>query len=160
VQLDRERIDLKQFVEEIADEAEIYTTRFGIAFAMGPVQGAWIVGDALKLRRVLLNLIDNAVKYNKPGGEVTLSLLADDDFASISVRDTGIGIPADALHKIFDRFYRVDREHSRSLGGTGLGLYIVQWIIQNHGGEVLVESRLGEGSEFILKIPLDHTVAA
>ncbi len=159
-QFDMEPIDLKQFIEEIADEAEIFTSRFNIRFALAEVRPARIIGDALKLRRVLLNLIENAVKYNKPEGSVTLALRADDDFASISVRDTGIGIPPDALHKIFERFYRVDREHSRSLGGTGLGLSIVQWIIQNHNGEVLVESRLGEGSEFILKLPLDHSPAA
>lgn len=152
-----ESIDLTQLIEELADEAEVYTSQFELSFSLGVIRKARIKADVLRLRRVLLNLIDNAVKYNSKHGSVSLSLTTDDDFAYIAVKDTGIGIPESALSKIFDRFYRVDKEHSRSLGGTGLGLYIVKWITESHNGEVIVQSTPGSGSEFILKLPLDHS---
>ena len=157
VPMERQRFNLRQLIEEMADEADLFTAQAGITFHAGPAEDAWIEGDALRIRRVVLNLIDNAVKYNQHGGSVTLSLKARDGWALVSVRDTGFGIPADALPRIFDRFYRMDREHAKSRSGTGLGLFIVQWIAQTHGGDVLVESTPDEGSEFVVRLPLDET---
>ncbi|MDH7516094.1 MAG: ATP-binding protein, partial [Bacteroidota bacterium] len=105
--------------------------------------------------RVLLNLIDNAVKYNVEGGDVMLSLTASEGFACIRVRDTGIGIAPEALPRIFERFYRVDRQHEKSMSGTGLGLSIVQWIVETHGGDITAESKSGEGSLFTIRLPLE-----
>jgi two-component system phosphate regulon sensor histidine kinase PhoR len=97
--------------------------------------------------------VDNAIKYSEPGRTVRLSAAAADDAAEIRVRDEGCGIAAEHLPRLFERFYRVDRARSRSLGGTGLGLAIVKHIVQAHGGTVAVESEPGVGSTFTLRIP-------
>ena len=155
VPMERQRVNLRQLVEEMADEADLFTTQSGINFELGQTVDAWIIGDALRIRRVILNLIDNAVKYNRPGGSVTLSLTNRDGWAMIGVRDTGIGIEEEALPRVFERFYRVDRDHVQSRSGTGLGLFIVQWIANTHVGDVAVESTLDVGSEFTVRLPLD-----
>jgi two-component system, OmpR family, phosphate regulon sensor histidine kinase PhoR len=113
-----------------------------------------IRGDADGLERLLVNLLDNAIKYNRPGGEVVLRLAGAGNEALIEVADTGIGIPPDALGRIFERFYRVDKGRARDEGGTGLGLAIVKHIAQSHGGHVEVESRMGRGTTFRVFLPL------
>ena len=116
--------------------------------------------DADSMERLLVNLLDNAVKYNRPGGRVTLTLGGDRDGATLEVRDTGIGIPQESLPRIFERFYRVDKGRSRDEGGTGLGLAIVKHVVQLHGGRVDVESQLGSGSRFRVWLPLEAPRAA
>ncbi len=101
----------------------------------------------------LYNLLDNAVKYSDPDSEVEVSATTDGVDVALSVRDHGIGIPPSDVARIFERFYRVDQARSRQTGGTGLGLAIVRHVATNHGGEVQVDSRLGEGSVFTLRIP-------
>ena len=96
---------------------------------------------------MLTNLCDNAVKYNVPGGSVAVTVTADEDNAAVTVSDTGIGIPADQQSRVFERFYRVDKSHSRQSGGTGLGLSIVKHVAALHGAEITLDSRLGEGTE-------------
>jgi two-component system phosphate regulon sensor histidine kinase PhoR len=113
-----------------------------------------IPGDADGLERLLVNLVDNAIKYNRPGGEVVLRLAAAGGEALIEVTDTGIGIPQEAIGRIFERFYRVDKGRARDEGGTGLGLAIVKHIAQSHGGHVEVESRMGRGTTFRVLLPL------
>lgn len=105
------------------------------------------------LEQAVINLIDNAVKYSEPNGTVTVRAAAEGDSVSITVRDEGCGIGPEHLPRLFERFYRVDKARSRKLGGTGLGLAIVKHIIQAHGGTVAVESALGEGSIFTLRLP-------
>jgi two-component system sensor histidine kinase SenX3 len=99
------------------------------------------------------NLVDNAVKYSDEGGLVSVTVRPQDDNVEVQVSDKGIGIPMASLERIFERFYRVDRARSRGTGGTGLGLSIVRHVVTNHGGEVNVRSREGEGSTFILRFP-------
>ncbi|HTF66113.1 MAG TPA: ATP-binding protein [Edaphobacter sp.] len=112
-------------------------------------------GDAEALRRAVLILIDNAVKYTPEGGSVRIDLNTNDGFVKVTVTDTGIGIePADLPH-IFDRFWRADKARSRAYGGAGLGLPIAKWIVETHAGSITVESELGNGSAFALKVPLD-----
>jgi two-component system phosphate regulon sensor histidine kinase PhoR len=108
--------------------------------------------DAGRLEQVLVNLIHNAVKFTRRGGSVTLSAKADGEMVVFAVRDTGIGIPADDLARIFERFYRVDK--SRAGSGTGLGLSIAKHIVETHGGRIWAESREGQGSVFYFSIPL------
>lgn len=112
-----------------------------------------IIADEHLLREVIINLLDNAIKYTPDGGEITVSTLKRKDGVQISVKDTGIGIPEESLGRIFERFYRVDKGRSREMGGTGLGLSIVKHIIDRHGGKLSVASELGKGSEFSFSIP-------
>ena len=115
--------------------------------------GGSIMGDPDGLERLLVNLLDNAIKYNREGGKVTLRLSSADGQAILEVEDTGIGIAPDALPRIFERFYRVDKGRSRDQGGTGLGLAIVKHVAQTHGGKVEVESELGAGTRFRVTLP-------
>src|SRR5256886_8317218 len=112
-----------------------------------------MVGDDELLQRMILNLLDNAVKYTPAGGEVILDLTAHNGDASITVRDTGIGISEKDQPHVFDRFYRVDKARSRAMGGAGLGLSIAQWIAEAHGGTIRVESQIGRGSAFTVELP-------
>lgn len=110
-------------------------------------------GDRKALERLVINLLDNAVKYNRVGGKVTVRSEARDGEVILEVADTGIGIPSNMLSRVFERFYRVDKGRSRDEGGTGLGLAIVKHVAQLHRGRVEVESRLGEGSVFRVHLP-------
>lgn len=110
--------------------------------------------DANRLDQVLANLVDNAIKYGRPNGKVTVSgRKLDDGRLEASVQDDGPGIPAEALDRVFERFYRVDKARSRDQGGTGLGLSIVKHIVQAHGGEVWAKSELGKGATFFFTLP-------
>jgi two-component system phosphate regulon sensor histidine kinase PhoR len=112
---------------------------------------AW--ADPQAVEQILTNLLDNALKYTAEGGSIGVSTEEDGDFVRIRVRDTGIGIPESDLGRIFERFYRVDKARSRELGGTGLGLSIVKHLVQQLGGEISVESRVGRGSTFSFTLP-------
>lgn len=112
--------------------------------------------DAGKIRQVIINLLSNAIKYTGIGGVIHLSTSLVDNLCKIVVKDDGIGIPEKDIEHIFDRFYRVDKGRSRVLGGTGLGLSITQSIIEAHSGKIYVNSVLGQGSEFIVTLPVDN----
>ncbi len=112
------------------------------------------VGDSLKLQQVFYNVIDNAIKYTPRGGEVHVELSRVGKRAVVRVEDTGIGIPAEDLPHIFDRFYRVDKARSRETGGTGLGLSIVRQIVLLHNGDIRAESEENKGSTFIIELPI------
>lgn len=112
-----------------------------------------IAGDREELERLFLNLVENAIKYNRRGGRVEVRLVAGEDEVLLEVEDDGIGIPEDALGRVFERFYRVDKGRARDQGGTGLGLSIVKHAARAHGGRVEVDSRLGEGSVFRVYLP-------
>lgn len=112
-----------------------------------------VLADEERIGEVLINLIDNAIKYTPEKGKITCSAETSNGSVRIKITDTGIGIPKDKLPRLFERFYRVDPGRSRKLGGTGLGLSIVKHIVQAHNGEVNVKSRLGEGSEFSFTLP-------
>lgn len=118
-----------------------------------PAQTPAVLGDAGRLRQVLDNLIANAVKYGLPGGHVTVRLGHEGDQVMVQVQDTGIGIPRDALPRLFGKFYRVPGPHTTKVPGTGLGLAIVKSIVELHGGQIWVESEVGEGSTFGFTLP-------
>jgi two-component system, OmpR family, phosphate regulon sensor histidine kinase PhoR len=109
--------------------------------------------DKDKLAQILMNLIDNAIKFNKPDGQVDITAEVEDDFILISVQDTGSGIATQDLARVFERFYRADKAHSKDIAGTGLGLAIVKHLVEAHQGSVTAESRLGEGSTFRFTLP-------
>src|SRR5581483_11211458 len=107
-----------------------------------------------RLRQLLANLVENAVRYTPPPGEIVVSVRRRAAHAELSVSDTGIGIAPEHQERVFDRFYRVDPARTRSLGGSGLGLAIVRQIAEAHGGWVRLESAPGKGSEFTVELPL------
>lgn len=113
--------------------------------------------DAKAMSQILRNLLDNAIKYTPEGGVITLEAEAYGSFCRMMVRDTGIGILEQDLSRIFERFYRADKAHSRQMGGTGLGLAIVKHLVQLHGGEVGVISEVGKGSQFFFTLPLSSS---
>ncbi|MGA2714278.1 MAG: ATP-binding protein [Bryobacteraceae bacterium] len=126
----------------------------GVHLVRGSVHDALITGHSLRLEQALVNLLDNAVKFNKPGGEARIdSGTTPEGRIFISVSDTGSGMPSDDLPRIFERFYRVDRARSREVGGTGLGLSIVKHVVERMDGAIKVESRLGRGSTFTIILP-------
>ena len=110
--------------------------------------------DEVKLTLAISNLVENAIKYNNEYGYVKVSLDADHQFATIMVEDNGIGIPQEAQEHIFERFYRVDKSHSREIGGTGLGLAIARNAILLHRGSIKIDSEEGQGTVFTVKIPI------
>lgn len=115
-----------------------------------------VQGDPDMLAQVLINLVDNALKYTPNGGHVNVLAAQDEDRVRVDVKDTGIGIPPESLPRVFERFYRVDKARSRELGGIGVGLAIVKHIIKAHGGEVCVQSEPGKGSTFRFTLPLEQ----
>jgi len=112
-----------------------------------------VTGDRARLQQVVVNIISNAIKYNRPGGSVTVSAERDEKYISLRVSDTGIGVPEGDIPHIFERFYRVDKARSRSYGGTGLGLPIAKQIVELHGGTMTFESVFGEGSTITVRLP-------
>jgi len=122
--------------------------------AVMPAEPIWVRADAIAIDRLLLILLDNAVKYTPAGGRCEIALQQDGAQAKITVRDTGIGIAEKDLEAIFDRFYRADRARTRDIRGAGLGLAIARWIAEMHGGTIAAESRVGAGSTFEVNLPL------
>src|SRR5262249_5741824 len=116
---------------------------------------AEIEGDPLRLKQIVVNLVDNAIKYTAPGGSVSVSTFPQDGRVILEVSDTWIGIPTEAPSLIFDRFFRVDKARSRQLGGTGLGLAIVKSICTAYNGNVTVKSSEGAGAVFRVELPLE-----
>jgi two-component system phosphate regulon sensor histidine kinase PhoR len=127
----------------------------GVHLIRGAVRDAIITGHAIRLEQALVNLLDNAVKFNKEGGEAKIeTCVTPDSRVMIAVSDTGRGIPSDDLPRIFERFYRVDKARSREVGGTGLGLSIVRHVVERMDGTIKVESRLGKGTTFTISFPM------
>jgi two-component system sensor histidine kinase SenX3 len=151
---DAEEVSLAAALGEVAARHRLPADTAGVRLEMGAANGLTVVGDRLQLVSAISNLVDNAIKYTNRGGTVKVSVRADEGWVQIDVADDGVGIPARDLDRVFERFYRVDRARSRETGGTGLGLAIVRHVAANHGGEVVVRSREGEGSTFTLRIPV------
>jgi two-component system phosphate regulon sensor histidine kinase PhoR len=146
--------DLREFLEQMAEEMRPHAEACDLSFTLesqltGDVMA---LGDRDRLRQVITNLVNNAVKYTEPGGSVTLRGMIAENRCRIEVQDTGCGIPAEHLDRIFERFYRVDKGRSRDVGGTGLGLAIVKHIVEAHGGTIGVTSKVGVGSTFFFSL--------
>jgi two-component system phosphate regulon sensor histidine kinase PhoR len=124
----------------------------GVRLIRGTIDEVKVMAHELRLEQVFVNLLDNAVKFNRPQGEVRVEVQSLGNNVRITITDTGIGIPSEDLPRIFERFYRVDKARSREMGGTGLGLAIVKHAVEQMGGTVTVESRLGEGTSFTVTI--------
>jgi two-component system OmpR family sensor kinase len=155
VPIAKDPVELDTVLLEVYRQAQV--TAKGVTVTLGAEDQATIAGDRDRLKQVLLNLVDNAVKYTPQGGKVTLSLTKDDAWVKIAVQDTGIGIGPESIPNLFDRFYRVDKARSRDAGGTGLGLAIAKSVVEAHNGKITVESQLGKGSTFTVWLPLAET---
>jgi signal transduction histidine kinase len=149
--LRREEVALDAVAREAFDEAR-HLAR-GHRLALERVEPATVVGDRDRLKQLLLVLLDNAVKYTPPEGEVRLAVRRDGATAEVVVADTGIGIGPEDLPRVFERFYRADPARGRDTGGTGLGLPIARWIAEQHGGEVRLESAPGRGTRATVRLP-------
>jgi heavy metal sensor kinase len=153
--LNKERVSLNDAVRDCARAAQVLATQKGVRLKLENGSSSIALnGDRELIRRMILNLLDNAVKYTPEGGEISLALARQNGGAEIVVRDTGIGIPEVAQSRVFDRFYRVDKARARAMGGAGLGLSIAQWIVELHGGEISVSSAPGKGSTFTVVLPV------
>ncbi|HLF14175.1 MAG TPA: ATP-binding protein [Bacteroidota bacterium] len=150
----RERVRLDDLLRETYDESVILASQKSIEVKIENTDNVPIWGDRQRLRQLILNLVDNAIKYSGERTVITLSLVKNEGEAAVAVRDQGIGIPKSEISRIFDRFYRVDRARSRTLGGSGLGLAIVKWIVDAHGGTITVKSAVNKGSEFTVSLPV------
>ena len=156
--IEQERLDLAALAHGVVSEVAASTDHHTLRYE-GPAAHVSVIGDRMRLEEVLLNLLQNAVKYSPSGGEITLALCTDDRDAHVSVRDQGIGIPADELAHLFERFYRATNAQSAHIGGMGIGLSVVREVVALHGGEVTVESMEGEGTTFTVRIPLAPAIA-
>ena len=147
-------VALQTLVEDIHRQATLLGQERNVEVVLGTVMPSVVQGDELRLHELLLNLVENAVKYSHPGGKVELALVADSRHARLSVADQGIGIASTDHSRIFDRFFRTDVARSHTKKGTGLGLAICAWIVEAHGGRIDVKSELGHGSIFTVTLPL------
>lgn len=152
-----EKVNINNFLEVILRRLKPIAQKRDIEMILELFRPVSAMVDETKLSLAVTNLVENAIKYNNDGGRVRVILNADHKYFYLTVEDNGVGIPDDAIDHIFDRFYRVDKARSREAGGTGLGLAITKSVIQMHGGTIRVESALGQGTTFSVRIPLKNT---
>jgi signal transduction histidine kinase len=151
----KEPVSLTEVVKDCARAAQVLAVRKGVRLKLkNDLTSIALNADEELIKRMILNLLDNAVKYTPEGGEISLALEKHNGSAEIVVRDTGIGLSEMDQQRVFDRFYRVDKARSRALGGAGLGLSIVRTIVEAHGGEITIDSTPRHGSTFTVSLPL------
>jgi two-component system, OmpR family, sensor kinase len=150
----RERLDFAELARNTADQMRLLAEEKHIHLDCNGAEAVEVDADPARLKQVVVNLLDNAIKYTPESGRVSISVMKQDGRAVFEIADTGIGISPDDLPHIFDRFYRADKARSRQMGGTGLGLSIVRSICLAHDGQVKVESIEGQGSVFHIQLPL------
>jgi heavy metal sensor kinase len=153
LRLDLKPLELHKLLGEVGEQMRLLAANHAVNLDYGAVEPAAIQGDREHFKRLLLNLIDNAIKYTPAGGRVTLSLRCDGNLAHLGISDTGMGLTQDEQKQIFNRFYRAAEARSQSGGGAGLGLSIAQSIAMAHGGSIEVESAPGQGSTFTVSLP-------
>jgi len=149
--------DIADLINELVQTMQIRAEQRSVRVVLDLAAQSTVYGDKERLSQVLTNLIDNAIKYNAEGGTVTIACVNTDKGLSVRISDTGIGIPEEHLSRIFERFYRVDKDRSRAVGGTGLGLAIVKHILEAHETEPTISSQPGKGTtiEFTLRTNTD-----
>jgi heavy metal sensor kinase len=147
-------VNLNTLITDLSTDVEILCREKGLSFQLGQTQDLAMKGDEARLRELFMNLLDNAIRYTPAPGTVSVSLRREGQMAVVAITDTGVGIPAEDIPFIFERFYRVDKSRSRAEGGSGLGLAICRHIAEAHGGRIEVESQVGAGSTFSVWLPL------
>jgi two-component system CheB/CheR fusion protein len=158
IQLQRERVDLNELIGRVIDDHRSVVAQNGLQLDVDlPRTPLWIDGDRTRLTQVVGNLLQNAAKFTELGGRISVSLASNDNLreAVFRVRDTGVGIGADMLPRVFEPFAQADATLARSKGGLGLGLTLVKALVEMHGGRVTVESEgVGKGAEFAMRLPV------
>jgi two-component system phosphate regulon sensor histidine kinase PhoR len=155
LELEIRRLSVTQFVESCIETTQRPAAEKDLRISVNLQEHLPdIAGDRRRLAEVLQNLLDNAIQYTPAGGQIMVSAAADGDEITITVSDTGIGIPQADQPRIFERFYRVDVARSREVGGTGLGLSIAKHLVEAHGGRIWVDSEIGNGSQFHFTVPI------
>ena len=149
-----ETVNVKDVISDVYYLMKNTAESKNISLSIGSDKSIQIIGDSDKFKQMLINLVDNAIKYSENGDSVYMGYEQKDDMCVIWVEDTGVGIPEKHIARLFERFYRVDKARSRAKGGTGLGLAIVKHIVLSFGGSIEVKSSVGEGSKFIVYIPI------
>jgi len=157
IELKLRAVDLRRVVEDVFLLLDSRKSATGISFHSAVPAGLIVQADQTRLEQILYNLIDNAVKFNRPGGSVTVSTEKEDGRVAIVVEDTGAGISAADLPRVFERLYRGDKSRSRKTEGSGLGLAIVKHLAHAHGGVVSVSSELGRGTRVVVTLPAAQT---
>jgi signal transduction histidine kinase len=157
VALERNPVQLDALVREAAEDAEVLAQPEEIIVHVLRCDAVAVTGDRHRLRQVLLNLVENAIKYNHPRGRVELSLARDGDFAELVVTNTGAGIEPDMLARVFDRFARGEEALKRSTEGSGLGLAIAKWIVEAHDGLIRIASEPGKTTSVAIRLPVART---
>lgn len=147
-------VRLDELVRDSFDDTQILAHTSGIHVELTSCEEATVGGDAHRLRQLLLNLADNAVKYNQPNGSIAMSLRRADGCAELKITNTGAGVPAEKLPRVFDRFFRGDAAHSNSVEGCGLGLSIAQWIVSAHNGTIQMASEPAKLTTVTVRLPL------
>lgn len=153
VTIEQTNVQLDTIVFDIYKDGAILAEAKGHTLKLSHFVPVQVWGDAEQLKRVVLNLVENAIKYTPDGGQISLGLYKGNKWARIVITDNGLGIANEEQGRVFDRFYRADKARSRSVGGTGLGLAIVKHIVEAHGGRIQLESELGKGSTFTVWLP-------
>ncbi|HEX5656544.1 MAG TPA: ATP-binding protein, partial [Polyangiales bacterium] len=148
-----ESFDIAELVRDVGDEMSLYAERMGVRFELVLPKSEQLVADPVRLKQVLINLLSNAVKFSDGAGVVQVGLNVKPDAIEVFVKDQGIGIAPEHLERIFGSFEQVHRGNTRKYGGTGLGLSISRSLVRMHGGELWVESELGQGARFSFRIP-------
>lgn len=155
--VNREPFDLAEMIVEVVDRFQKQAERSQVTLLCSLQSALPVLADRDQMEQVLVNLVDNAIKYNREGGSVQVKAAIEADTVVVCIQDTGIGILSQDLPRIWERFYRADKARSRRSGGTGLGLSIVKHIVEAYGGTVSVESEYGRGSTFTFRMPLRST---
>ena len=158
IQLDCKPMNLREVIDEVFGHAEALADEKNIKISIAFLEPVQINGDAIRLRQMIWNILHNAIKYTQPGGQIKISLEDKEDSAFLTIQDTGIGITEEHLPNIFNRFFRVDKSRSREEGGSGLGLSICKHIVEAHRGQIEVESQLGVGTKFKIRLPKISTL--
>lgn len=153
VTLNLEAVKLDELVRDNFADTQILAEPQQVKVELQACEGISIRGDRHRLRQLLLNLSDNAVKYNQPHGKVMMSLRRAENFAEFKIENTGAGISPEKLPRVFDRFFRCDPAHEKTIDGCGLGLSIAQWIVSAHGGKIEIESTTGKSTTVIVRLP-------
>jgi heavy metal sensor kinase len=153
-ELKREHVSFSGLMRETCEQAELMAEVKALRVSLHVAEEVSVLGDRLRLKQLLFNLVDNAIKYTPAGGTVRLAVGREESWVTVTVEDSGIGIPAADLPHIFERFYRVEKARSLDGAGGGLGLSICQWITQAHGGHITVQSGIGKGSTFRVVLPV------